>query len=259
MKRKDLTIIIFGVVVLVFLNLNLQGIRNFFYLISSPVQKVLWRKGSMLSNSLETFFRARGLKQENDALVLRIEELLVQNAELREVKKENETLRQALKIDLAEDLELFLVDVVSKDFGQDFILIDKGRSNGLSLNMPVITSKKVLVGRIDEVFENFSMVILISSQESSLGAEIQNKEIEGVAKGKGGLSLYFNLVDVDKNIEENDIVTTSRLDKTFPQGLLIGHIKSVERRDVEPFQTALIEPAFDINRLANLFVICNYK
>jgi len=258
MKKKDLIIIIFGVVVLVFLNLNLKGIRNFFHIISTPVQKVLWRQGSALSNSIETIFRIKGLKQENDNLVLRIEELLAENVGLRELKRENETLRGALDIGLQKDFNLSLVEVTSKDFNQDFILINKGQNNGLSPGMTVITSQKVLIGRISEVFDNFSKVMLISCRQSSLSAEIQDREVEGVAQGEGAFSLRFNLVNVDKEIEQGDVVITSSLDNVFAQGLLVGQVKLVEKKDVEPFQAAWIEPFFNISDLRELFVICGY-
>jgi len=60
-------------------------------------------------------------------------------------------------------------------------------------------------------------------------------------------------------MQKDDIVITSSLGKVFPKGLLIGRIKAIEKKDVEPFQEAWIEPAFNIKRLETLFIITNQE
>lgn len=259
MKRKEILIVVIGLLILVFSNFYLKKIRDFFYSISSSTQKILWQKGGKFSDFLGTIYEIKRLKENNRQLNLKVQELLAENAQLKEFEKENESLREALNIGLQKQFKLCLAQVIDKDIDQDFILIDKGLKDTILTDMPVITSQKVLLGKVTEVFENFSKVMLVSSKESSLSAKIQDKEIEGVVKGKGSLAVRFDLINLHENMEKDDIVITSSLGKVFPKGLLIGQIKAIEKKDVEPFQEAWIEPAFNIKRLETLFIITNQE
>ena len=112
-----------------------------------------------------------------------------------------------------------------------------------------------MVGRISQVYENFSKVMLISNKESSFNGEIQEKEIEGIINGKGNSKLYFELLPKEKDIQGGENVVTSPLGGIFPKGLLVGQVKEVKKSDIEPFQQAEIKPALDIQKLDFLFII----
>ena len=160
-----------------------------------------------------------------------------------------------MNLGLEKDFKLTLVQVIGKDISQDLLLINKGAKDGLAKNLPVITEQKNLVGRISEVYDDFSKVMLISDKDSSFDAKISEQEIFGVVKGKGGLNLFIDRVPQDKEIKSGDILVTSVLGGVFPAGLLVGEIKEVKKSDLEPFQQAEISPFFDIGKLGNLFVI----
>jgi len=64
--------------------------------------------------------------------------------------------------------------------------------------MPVITEEKVLLGRIEEVYRNFSKVMLISNKKSSFDAEVQGKDVTGLVKGRGNFNLILDLVPYEK-------------------------------------------------------------
>jgi rod shape-determining protein MreC len=254
-KTAVIIILIFGFFIV--LNQTFIGdyIKVFFYNISAPFQRSLWGLGIQASNFFEMIFEMKSLKKENESLKSRILELENKDVLMEELRKENEALRKALEIDLRKDFELELAGVISKDISQDFFLIDKGKKDGLEKNLPVITEEKFLVGKIFEVYENSSKVILISNKLSSLSAEIPEREIEGILKGKGGFEISFELIPKEKEIQQGDLVLTSPLTKDYPSGLLIGQVEEVKSQDVEPFQTAKIKSAFDIGILDYLFII----
>jgi len=284
-------VIISILLVVFFIVLNLtnsaeSGIKNFFYLISSPIQRVFLETGDNVSDFFGWILEVKIIKEENEKLSLQNQELLAENLLLKELKKENETLREALKIGLEKDFQLLLAKVIAKDISQDSILINKGLKDNISKGLPVITSQKVIIGRIGEVYDNFSEVILISNKESSFDAKISEKDsyppeegaslsagtprlptalpaeggapIYGVVKGKGNLELYLDLIPKDKEISEGDFVITSALGGIFPQGLLVGEIKKVKKTDIEPWQTAEIYPSFQLKELDNLFIISEF-
>jgi len=241
--------------VIIALNFFQNKVRNFFYLVSSPLQASLWQAGDRVSDFFATITEFRNLKKENEELKLKIQSLLAENTSLKELKNENETLRTALNLGLEKEFKLTLVQVIGKDISQDSLIINKGAKDGLTKDLPVITEQKNLVGRINEVYENFSKVMLISNKDSSFDAKISEQEIFGVVKGRGGLKAFIDRVPQDKEIKPGDILVTSVLGGVFPAGLLVGEIKEVKKSDLEPFQQAEISPFFDIGKLGNLFVI----
>ncbi len=249
-----------------------KEVKNFFYLISSPIQKTLWGAGDRVSDFFETVSEIKNFKKEvdehsfidalrcawaNEELRLKIEGLISENAKLRELKKENETLRIALGIGLEKEFKLLLAEVIGKDISQDTILINRGLKDGISKSLSVINQQKVLVGKIGEVYSNYSKVILISNKESSFDAKISESDVQGVVRGRENGKLFFDLVPKEKEIKEGDLVVTTALGGIFPSGLLVGEIGKVFRSDVEAFQQAEILPTFDIGELEILFVIVN--
>ncbi len=249
-----------------------KEIKNFFYLVSSPIQKTLLGAGDRVSDFFETVSEIKNFKKEvdehsfiaalrcawaNEELRLKIEGLISENAKLRELKKENETLRIALGIGLEKEFKLLLAEVIGKDISQDTLLINLGLKDGISKSLPVINQQKALVGKIGEVYSNYSKVILISNKESSFDAKISESDVQGVVRGRENGKLFFDLVPKEKEIKEGDLVVTTALGVVFPSGLLVGEMGKVFRSDVEAFQQAEILPTFDIGELEILFILIN--
>jgi len=252
-------IFIFSLILIIFLlNFYQKEVKNFFYKISEPIQKIFWRVGIKLSNFFETTSEIKRLKSENENLKLRNQELLAQIANLIELKKENEILREALDLGLEKEFKISLAQITSKDISQDFILVNKGSKDGILENMPVITSQKILVGKIYKVYKNYSRVMLLTNKENSFGGKIVGKEILGEVSGRGKLKIIFDLVPSEKEIFEEDLVETTVLGGVFPKGLLVGKIGKIQKSDVQSFYQAEISPFFDLDKLETIFIILNF-
>ncbi len=261
LKKRRLLIGILIVALAIFLlNFFQKQVRGFFYSVSSPVQKVLFEAGDRTSDFFESIIKTGSLRNEVDEIKLKNQELFAQVVFLKELKKENKVLREALEIGLQKDFKLILSQIISKDISQDFILIDKGFKDGISEDMPVVTQQRVLVGKISEVYENLSKIMLISNKESFFNAKIQKeeKDISGVVEGKGNSKILFGLIPQEEDIFKGDIVVTSALGGVFPKGLLVGKIETIKKIDVEPFQQAEIEPFFEVSQADILFIILDF-
>ncbi len=238
-----------------------KNIKNAFFLVSEPTQKLFWQKGQSLNLFLETLGEIKDLKNRNEKLELKNQELKAEIAKLNGLKNENETLRKALNLELEKEFQLLMADVAGKDPFSDTLLINRGSGNGVAVGSPVITPEKILIGRVEEVFSNFSRVNLLSNKKSSVGAQVQaeNEEIVGLARGQGGFKITFDLIPQDKKIQIGNLLVTTALGGLFPKGLLIGEIVRIDDSDVKPFQTAQVEPAFDVENLKTLFVITKFE
>jgi len=259
-KTKLVAAILLIVALFYFLNLNgfLSPFKNFFYSISSPIQKNLWNGGINVSQFFSGILDAKNLKKEIDDLNVKNQELTAQIAGLQELKKENENLRQALNLGLEKEFQLKLSYITSKDIFEDSLLIGSGSKDGINKGMPVITKEKILVGRIGEVYDNYSQVILITNKKSSFDSQISEKDIFGVVKGEGNAGLRMELIPKEKEVSPQDIVISTTISNIFPKGLLVGEIKEVKKSDLEPYQSAEIKPAFEFKMADSLFVITNF-
>ncbi len=257
-KNKFLITLILIIVLILFLNFFDKEVKNFFYLLSTPIQKSFWEAGIIFSNFLETVFEKQNLKKENENLRLRIEELIAENVRLKELKKENEILRQGLNLGLQKEFQLKIAQVIEKDINRDYLKINLGLRDDLRVGLPVITQQKVLVGKISEVYSNFSKIKLISDQESSFDAKISDTEIYGLLKGQGNFKVYLDRLPREKEIKKGEQVMTSALGGIFPPDIFIGEIEEVEKSDIEPFQKAEIKPAFNLQDLNYIFIITNF-
>ena len=153
--------------------------------------------------------------------------------------------------------------------GNDILSINKGSADGIATGMPVISQQNVLFGKVFKVYKNYSQIMLISDKNSVVNVKVQaapadgsgepSNEVDGVVKGSGELNSYLDLIPIDNTINQNDILVTSAIEKSFPKDLLVGKIIKTQKDDQKPFQGASIQLFFNINNADNLFVITNYK
>lgn len=257
-KAKPLLILL--IIFLIFFGLNKLGIgkiRNTVFLFSAPVGEAFWQAGEKVSSSFGALFEIESLKKRNQELEKINLKLQHQVIAFREVAGENEALREALNLGLEKDFTLSLAKVISRATEGDFILINQGKEDGVLQGMPVITSERILLGKVGEVFDDFSEVILISNGNATFDIEVlmENEKVLGLAEGKGGFRVRFQFIPKEAQIKEGNVVVSSRLGGDFPQGLLVGIVSSFKRNDAEPFLTGEIKPFFPELDFTNLFII----
>jgi len=246
-----------------FLNIFQLPIKNIFYYASFPLFTVFSKAGASVSGFFAPIFGGGNIMQENSNLKQENERLLSQIMVLQDALKEYQAIKEIIEITKTDNVKLASANVVGLDADVDYVLINRGSEDGIAENMPVITSTKVLVGKTYKVYKNFSQVMLISNKGSVVDVKIQNADLSappvlGAIKGDGNLSFYLDLVSSDAKINQGDVVITSGLEGIFPKDLLIGKISSIEKNDAKPFQSAKIQPFFDVKNAGNLFVITNY-
>jgi len=249
--------IIFTVVFLIIFSLNFfnGAVKNFFYNFSYPIQNVFWQAGEKTSDFFSTIGRVNDFKKENENLLLTVEGLLRDNIELKIIEKENKELRKALDIGLEKEFELIMADIGGEQGLENSLLVNKGFKDGVSEGMPVITSQKILVGKIEETYENFSIVQILSNQGSSLNVKIFEKNIGGIVKGLSFSKVVFDLIPMDSKVENGDNVLSTGLEGIFPKNFLVGRVRNIEKDDTASFQKAEIDLAFNIKETKTIFII----
>ena len=251
--KHKLVALLFFVSILLILNLTSQSIRGTFTSLLSPVQSFIWHVGISTNGIFSgiTKERAQELKAEN--LLLRQKLLLKE-----EVKKENERLREALNASPRKEFDLLFAEIIGKEVERDVLFLNKGAQDGVKQGMPVITQSKVAVGSIGEVFDYTSRVLLLSLRNHVSDVKIQGMEVIGVLKGQGRYHALLDLILKEEELKAGDLVVTSALGGIFPDNLLVGDVKSVEKSDLTAFQGGKVELFFHPKKENSLFILTNY-
>jgi len=244
------------------LNIFVLPIKNSFFAFSAPMQQFFWSVGSSSSSFLASLTGGGRLAKENELLKQENQKLLSQIAALKSIEQANQAQNDISIACQNASFNIVMAGVIGLD-DNDIISINKGQADGITEGMPVINQQNVLFGSVFKVYKNFSEIKLISNKSSVVNVKVQGDnldvEIDGTVKGTGGLNAYLDLVPVNSEINSEDILVTSAIDKLFPKDLLVGKIISKQKNDQQPFQQAQISLFFDVKAVDNLFVITNYK
>src|SRR3954470_20781341 len=134
------------------------------------------------------------------------------------------------------------------------IQIDKGRSDGVRTNQPVITAGG-LAGKIVETSGGSARVALITDASSAVSAEIMPKGVSGIVKPEiGGKDLILDFIPKNSRVRRGEVVVTSgfrsgELQSLFPRGIPIGKVGSVNADQLEIYQRVRVRPYADLRRM----------
>ncbi len=78
----------------------------------------------------------------------------------------------------------------------------------------------------------------------------------GLLRGQsqGNLMVIAFIAQTDV-VGQGDVVLTSGLGEMYPEGYVVGKVARVERKDADPFQAAVVEPAVAMDKLERLYVL----
>jgi rod shape-determining protein MreC len=203
--------------------------------------------------------RMTELSRQNDQYREEIDRLQAEIARLRELEVENRDLRNLLGLkQRAGTGELLPVRVIARDpspFVQA-ITLDRGSDDGVKEGMTIITWRGV-VGRVSRVSPSSSKVLLITDTSSSISGRIQSSEsrVTGIIRGRPEGGLLMQRIPQEETLQTGETVVTSDFGGLMPEGLVIGQIVQIRRKDVDVLQEAVIEPSADMKRLERLYVL----
>jgi rod shape-determining protein MreC len=232
-------------------------VRSALFFIFSPLQKMAYGLASEMSEIKNSLSSIGQLKKENEKLLQENRDFLAEQSKFEEIGKENETLREQLKLLPREKFDLEGASIISQNSYEqnDWIEIDKGGKDGIVNDMPVIVNSGILVGKVSEVYYNTSKVLLIDNPDNAVNAVDSETNSKGVVKGEYGLGITMSMVLQNDALNKGDKVVTSGIGGSFPQGLLIGNIGEITSSADKLFQQAAISSPINFSQLRFVFVI----
>ncbi|MGE5629906.1 MAG: rod shape-determining protein MreC [Caulobacteraceae bacterium] len=261
-NKLFISIIVISILLIVLISFTSQGrtrpsaFEGVIGRVISPVQRVFYSSGEFFKTTFRSLYELRNLKNENESLKTELEKLKEQNRQLIQMALENNRLRSLLEFKEANNQFKYIgANVTGRDPGNwyDVYTIDKGLKDGIAVNDAVIAGHGFLVGKIIEVGPNYSKLMAIIDERSSVSIVVNRTRDMGIVSGNSD-SEVIAIMELEADIVKGDDIITSEY-STLPKGLYIGKVKSVEKQERKLQKVVVIEPAVDFKRLEEVFVI----
>lgn len=228
-----------------------------------PIENALTSLGNT-SDGVRGYWRALAvLQSENELLKKDNEELRNANIQMASIYAENSQLRGLLNYKEQHKTQTVVAaKVISRNYGvlRDCLYIDAGANKGLHREMAVVNNG--LVGIIDEVYDEYSRVLLLTSPRCKIGARVLRADSRavGVVGGKTAESdmLYLEHIVREASLRKGDIIVTSGYSGTHPADILIGTVKAVRMDRVGLLQEADVLATADIADVEHVLVITSF-
>ena len=163
---------------------------------------------------------------KNAELRQEIEIARVKLAEARALEQENARLKAVLGLteDQLEPVAIGRLIGSSSTSARRIAYLSAGRADGVTIGMPV-TSPMGLVGRVLEVGQNSSRVLLLTDSESIVPVRRAADDVVAFAEGRADGSLRLRLINLGINpIEVGDVFVTSGAGGLFRPGVAVAMV-----------------------------------
>ncbi len=257
-----ISVVIISILLIVLISLTSQGrtrpgfAEGLLGRLITPVQRVFYTSGEFFKNTFKSLYDLRDLKSENEKLTDEVEQLKEQNRQLIQMALENNRLRSLLEFkNTNTQFDYIGANVTGRDPGNwyDVYTINKGSNDGVAVNDAVIVGYGYLVGKVIEVGTDYSKLMAIIDERSSISIIVNRTRDMGIVSGNSD-SDVIAIMELEADIVKGDDIITSEY-STLPKGLYIGKVKSVEKQERKLQKTVVIEPAVDFKRLEEVFVV----
>ena len=223
---------------------------------------------STLTTQAERFynymFRYEALEAENAALKQQIaqmkENALLTDSMEREIARLKELLGLELDKEGYEIVDGYIISRSSTDW-TSYFTVNKGSNFGIEPGMCAITSNKEVVGLVTEVGPNYCIVKTVLDSSLSISAVLASSGDSGLVTG-GYSQGYENMLRMDylpssAVIPNRDQVVTAG-STVYPRNLIIGNVVGVGFTDTGVEKYAILEPAADIAKLEQVFILTQF-
>jgi rod shape-determining protein MreC len=197
-------------------------------------------------------------KKQNKQLKTEVQDLRAQLAQLATDKREAEQLRAlaGLQRTLPAGSRTVTARVIahSPTVWYSTVEIDKGTSDGIAVDQPVMTAGG-LAGKVVATTGGTARVSLITDTTSAVSAEVMPRGVAGIVKPEiGGKDLILDFIPKGSKLQPGQVVVTSgfrsgELQSLFPRGIPIGRVGQVNQDQLEVYQRVRVHPYADLRRM----------
>jgi rod shape-determining protein MreC len=235
----------------------LEGIRAVAAVVLYPLQRAVQMPGEALTWVGGYFTSKRTLADENAALK---QELLAQAPSLQDyvpLKEENARLKALLEMQHRFTGASRTVEVLytGRDPFTQKLFVNRGTESDIKPGEAVIDETGV-VGQVTRVFPSMAEVTLITDKDHAVPVRVERSGVRSVFFGAGaGRPPELRFMAPTADIRPGDKLYTSGIDGTYPAGLAVAQVETVERDTGQIFARITCRPLSGADRSQYLLVL----
>ncbi len=219
------------------------------------------RKLTKVGNAISgRFFKTKtnftdyfSLKEENQLMV---EHNAFMMSRLYRSNADTNILRDSLSC----DFNFIPAKVINNNINNvnNYLLIDKGRKDGVKKDMGVICERGV-VGKVVNVTEHYASVMSMLHTYSMVSARfVDNQHIANVSWNNVDYRFgTVNDIPLHLELKKGDTLVTSGFSNIYPADIMLGTIEEMIEAESKDFNTAKIRFSTNFSTLRHVFVIEN--
>lgn len=224
----------------------------------APVGDLLGSAAQPVSDVWSGAFSYDELRQENDELVQRIQDLEGAEAEAEAARLELAQLAEDLDLEGVGEVDSVTARVTSGGIVNfdETIQIDRGTDDGVARGMPVVGGAG-LVGQVEQVAGDRAVVQLITDSTFRVGVRVAGAPGLGVVEGQGDeTTAWATSFDIGTELAEDDVLVTSGAARSaFPPDVHVGRVADVHEDTVGLQTEAEVELLAQLSNLRYVTVL----
>lgn len=210
-------------------------------------------------------FQYDELLAENDRLREENADLSASIRESEAAIKENERLRDLLGLQEKRADFVFESATITARTSTNWastLTLSKGSNQGVEAGDCVVDQAGNLVGIIDEVGSNYSVMITLIDANLEMGGLLARTDSTAIIEGDFALmqegKLKASYLPENTQFITGDLVLTSGTTGVYPAGLVVGTIESIHTDLSGMVRYAVLTPSTDLSSLVQVFIIKDF-
>ena len=235
----------------------LEGLRHVAATVLYPLQRAVQMPGEALGWAGGHFVSLRELSEDNATLKRQSVEHAAAAQSFAATQQENARLRGllAMRTRFSNGAKAVEVLYTGRDPFAQKLFVDKGADAEIQAGEAVIDADGV-VGQVTRVYPYMAEVTLVTDKDHAVPVQVQRSGVRSVLYGAGaGRPPELRFMAPSADIQVGDVLVTSGLDGTYPPGLAVARVATLERETGQIFARIACAPLAGVDRSEHLLVV----
>jgi rod shape-determining protein MreC len=240
---------------------QLNTLRMSLSYLVDPLKYIVDLPSAIINHASESLGSYASLVSENASL--RDEQLVRQTQLLKldALEKENVRLRALLENSFKLGEQVLIAELLSINTApyEHILVVNKGTNFGVHEQQPVLDANGV-VGQVFRALPLTSEIMLITDPNHAIPVQINRNGLLTIAVGSGQLNqLNLPFLPSNADIRPGDLLITSGLGGTFPQGYPVAVVDEFTSQPNKPFANITATPKSLLDRNRELMIVWSHS
>jgi rod shape-determining protein MreC len=236
---------------------KLDVLRTALSYVVDPLKYAVDLPSALIGRAAESLGSYAALVKENS--ILRDDQLVRQTQLLKldALEKENVRLRALLENSFKLGEQVLIAELLSINTApyEHILVVNKGTNFGVHPQQPVLDANGV-VGQVFRALPLTSEIMLITDPNHAIPVQVNRNGLLTIAVGSGQLNqLNLPFLPSNADIRPGDLLITSGLGGTFPQGYPVGVVDEFTSQPNKPFANITATPKSLLDRNRELMIV----